>query len=596
MKSYLWMFAASLALGLAVYGNALDNPFQYDDKHSIRYNPSLRSLANIPDFFTDLHAFSSDPRGAMFRPLLLVSYALNYAVHGQEVEGYRWVNLILHVVCALLVLTLTRIVSRDRILPFLAAGFFLLHPIHSEAVNLVSARSDVLVSVLYLATVLGAVGGRLPRAGVGSCFAYGAGLLTKSMAITAPAVVAAYQILQSGWHATARRWRLYGGLALVGSGYLWLLAYLGFFASSMARSPRPIWDHLLTQLKVHVYYLWLFVSPVKLSAEHQFFVSSDWSEPVVLLAGGFLLSLIGGAVLGRRHLMAQGYGWFLFAMLPATVVPLNILVSERRMYLASAGLVLAVCWVFRDILLRWGRLGIALCVAFGLAFGEMCISRNRVWASEISLWEDAVEKGPLAHRARVNLALAYSEVDRREDALRELETGLELSPRFADAWVEMGLILSDMGDLAGAEKAYLWALRFEPETAGIHYNLGNLCEGTQRLEEAIVYYRRALALNPSYADANNNLGHVREAMGFLTEAVAHYRAALEADPQLFQAWYNLGAAVEKMGKRQEAARAYSRARELLKADPDFGANTEYQKFYRKAGEGLERLAESAAVN
>ena len=100
-------------LAVVVYVNALDNPFQYDDKHSVQYNPSIRSLANIPEYFSDLNSFSSDPRGAMFRPLLLVTYALNYAVHGQRVAGYRWVNLALHVGCSLLLMALLRALTQD---------------------------------------------------------------------------------------------------------------------------------------------------------------------------------------------------------------------------------------------------------------------------------------------------------------------------------------------------------------------------------------------------------------------------------------------------------------------------------------------------
>ncbi|MBM3458045.1 MAG: hypothetical protein FJX77_05885, partial [Armatimonadetes bacterium] len=80
LRAALWnlvrarpLAAFGLLAGLlvfALYLGALSHPFQYDDRHSIQFNPHLRSLDKIPAYFTDLHTFSSDSRGTMFRPLV----------------------------------------------------------------------------------------------------------------------------------------------------------------------------------------------------------------------------------------------------------------------------------------------------------------------------------------------------------------------------------------------------------------------------------------------------------------------------------------------------------------------------------------------
>ena len=92
-----------LVLATLTYHNTFDNSFHFDDSHSIVDNPHIRSLENIPRFFVDPTAFSVMPQGAMYRPLLLVSYALNYAVSGYEILSYHVFNLLLHVVNAGLV-------------------------------------------------------------------------------------------------------------------------------------------------------------------------------------------------------------------------------------------------------------------------------------------------------------------------------------------------------------------------------------------------------------------------------------------------------------------------------------------------------------
>ena len=99
MRTFRWQSGLAFVTGLfwlaLVYGHTLNHPFHYDDKHSIKYNPHIRSLSNASSFFTDLGSFSSDSRGRMFRPVLLLSYALNYSWHGQNTEGYRIVNIVL---------------------------------------------------------------------------------------------------------------------------------------------------------------------------------------------------------------------------------------------------------------------------------------------------------------------------------------------------------------------------------------------------------------------------------------------------------------------------------------------------------------------
>ena len=67
-----------LLVGLvcALYYNASGNEFHYDDFHSIVHNPHVRQLGNLPDFFIDPSLFSVDPRQAMYRPLLLATYAI----------------------------------------------------------------------------------------------------------------------------------------------------------------------------------------------------------------------------------------------------------------------------------------------------------------------------------------------------------------------------------------------------------------------------------------------------------------------------------------------------------------------------------------
>ena len=91
--AYIFIACLLFVLVILVYRAGIEVPFQYDDIHSIRDNPNIRSLSNVPVFFQRADMFTLDERSSMFRPVVLVSYALNYYFSGLQVNGYHWFNI-----------------------------------------------------------------------------------------------------------------------------------------------------------------------------------------------------------------------------------------------------------------------------------------------------------------------------------------------------------------------------------------------------------------------------------------------------------------------------------------------------------------------
>ena len=90
-------------LPLAVDFPVLRGGFAFDDLHSISRNPHIRGIENIPRFFTDPACFSGIPRNAMYRPFLLVTYSLDYAIAGLSPWFWHLTNLLLHGAAGVLV-------------------------------------------------------------------------------------------------------------------------------------------------------------------------------------------------------------------------------------------------------------------------------------------------------------------------------------------------------------------------------------------------------------------------------------------------------------------------------------------------------------
>src|SRR5262249_27888902 len=161
-----WPLAALVLLvGViwSVYGEAINTPFVFDDSHSIVENQSITQLwpllgdAKQPG---PLNPPKSSPTCG--RPLVNLSFALNYHFGGLDPSGYHKINLLLHLFCAVLVGLIAwhvanleyfggRFANAGGTLAFLAALFWAIHPLQTETVVYITQRTELMVSLFYLA-------------------------------------------------------------------------------------------------------------------------------------------------------------------------------------------------------------------------------------------------------------------------------------------------------------------------------------------------------------------------------------------------------------------------------------------------------------
>lgn len=599
---YGWMILPIIVL--AAYGNSLGGSFQYDDEHSIQQNIHLRSLRNVPRFFVDPGTFSVDAEKGMYRPLLLATYAVNYAIGGYDVVGYRLVNIVLHAANACLVWRLARLLGLGYSVAMAAGLLFAVHPVCSEPVNYISSRSESLAGFFYLLGIcLFCRQRRATGRGWPVWVALALGLLSKSTVITLPLVLLAYDLLlPTEGRTRGPTWRRMGHhlpLWLISSAYLLVITANGYLVRSAGAPARGPWEQLLTQLKAGGYYLQLLTMPVHLSVEPQFTVQAEISTPV-LAALLFAVSLgVAAALLHRQQLRLQLFlaAWGGLSLLPVVVFPLNVLVNERRVYLACA----ALCIGLAQLLWRVGagrlaspvRLYCVLTVSLAIVLAAATVQRNRAWVDDMSLWRDALRWSPIMPRVHLYLGNAH-----RNRAVRELDEpkraahwqaaekeyrrviGLandgELSLR---ALNNLGSVHFVRGEYEAAGRAYQQALEIRPDYADAIVNLGNATLIRARrakvpqvrsalLEESIALYHRALALRPNHHQAYGNLGVAYQDRGQYPEAQQSFERALDLNPRDWQAATNLGRLHLEIARRVPGAgppdrESLKRARDYL---------------------------------
>lgn len=555
---YGWVLAAAAVL--AVYANSLDGEYHYDDEHSLLNNANIRVLANIPAFFGPQgpQYFSVDPDKGMYRPLLLSSYALNFAWHGFEVRGYHWVNILLHAANAALVWYLARVMGLGTGRALVAGLLFAVHPLASEPVNYLSSRSESLVALGFLASLaLYLRSDGFDRYWGFSLACFALALLSKATAVVLPAVLLAYEgprLLAAG--ASLQRWRSLGArlvpFGVLAAFYVWWISHIRFLTRSLDQEVRSGIVQFYTQLKAFAYYLYLLAAPVRLNVEHQFFEESGASWWLTALPAALLLSW--GALLWfmwrRRFFNALWLNlWSAAVLTPVMVVPLNILVNERRLYMVVAALCLGLAMARPPRLLAAGaRRG--LLVAALVAVAALTWERNSVWADGFSLWGDSVAKAPRMPRPHLYLGNVHVGV-----------AGRTPDPEAADFhWKEA---LRAYQEVVRWDQKRELAMRAINNVGSIHFVLGYY-------DIADKAFRRALEENPAYADALVGVGNVyqvrarqandrEEGRNFMREAARQYETAIQLSPNHFQAHCNLGLMYAGLDEYDKAETAYRRA-------------------------------------
>jgi tetratricopeptide (TPR) repeat protein len=608
---------ACLVVGVTLaYWNSLEAPFLFDDTGAVLHNPTIRRLASLA--VLNPPADGSTTTG---RPVANLSFAINYAISDETVWSYHALNMAIHLLAALTLMglvrrTLSSSVLRDhfgpaaRLLAFLTALLWVLHPLQTESVVCIAQRTESLCGLFYLLTlycfiravrcdtddasfgttktqkykvgersgrtfsVSLCLGGSKPSPGIWYVLSvlfciFGMG--TKEVMVTAPLVVLLYDrtfvagSFSSGWRqrliyypALAGTWLLLAWLVLRGGGARGVSAGFGLGVSW--------WTYLLKQCEAILLYLKLSFWPHPLVLDYGTGVMNSLGDvlwpAVVVLA---LLAATVAALIRKPVAGFLGACFFIILAPSSSVVPLvTQTMAEHRMYLPLAPVV--VLLVLTGY--RWlGSRATWPLVAVAVGLGLVTIARNHDYRDTVAIWTDNVANFPQGARGHNNLAWALQQQGKTEQANAHFARAVALEPGYVTARYNWGVALLDQGRVAEAIAQFETAVQLAPNHADACVNLGNALMQVQRAAEAVPYYETALRLQPA-ADAHYDLGVALAEVGRTEDAAGHLRAALQMNPALPEAHYQLARLAERAG---QPAAAESQYLATLRLAPDHDA-------------------------
>lgn len=474
-----WLLRILLALlVLAAFANSFPGAYLSDDYPIVLNNP----LVIQPRLSAILTAdyWGEGVNMNHHRPLTILSYVVNRALFGPGPFSFHLVNVLQHGGVTLMLYETFLALGVGSAVGWAAAALFAVHPIHTETVNIITGRSELLPALfMLLGLLLARRAGRLLLPAVGACHA--AALLSKESAVIFPLlllVTDAFGERDLG-ALLRRRWRLYAQSAALTTAWLAMRWALPAAALPSHLSVRPLDNPLLdlslpwrlaTALKVQLLYLGKLVFPLRLHAVYVDRMlgpvtgAGDLSWMPVLLGATALLGL---AVFGwrRREAYSLGLAWYgaAFLLTGNFFVTLPYLMAERFAYTPSAGFCLAVAALaaatLRNLDARTQRraAGVVLGLALALLAGRTLV-RNGDFREHIAFWEAETRSEPANARAWLFLADAYRLKARWDDAERALLAVTRLDPALPEPWVALGELWRSLGRIPEARSAFQRAL------------------------------------------------------------------------------------------------------------------------------------------
>lgn len=486
------------------------------------YWPSLGAGFHFDDFATLRHPYVAGPglglepeRMPPTRQLTYLTLHWNYLAGGTDPRGYHWVNLLLHVGNALLVLLIAR-ACLSPLTALLAGALFALHPLQTQAVNYIYQRATLLAAFFALLSFLLFLRQRYGW----SVAAFVLSLLAKVETMALPVFLLAYDLLG---RRRRPRWLYYvfmfGLPALAAGRILYIFnspaATIGFRMEGM-----PAVSYALTQTRVVWTYLRLFFFPVGLNIDHDVPISQGLFSPpttvVALLGLAVVIAALGWLAWRGKQPALWALGFFLLLAPTSSVVPLRDVIFEHRTYFPLVCLVLAAAMVLAR--LPRGVLGPTVAVVL-VALLAGTVTRNRAWQSSEALWADALAKSPGLARPYVQLATVYASSEPRR--CREVaERGLGRHPNNADLHNQLGTCMMALGDAEGALEHFQRATALAGSSVESLNNIGAALLRLGRPEEAAKSFGHALKRNACSANTRINYTSVLWKLGKSEEALA----------------------------------------------------------------------------
>ena len=527
-----------LGLVSIIYSNHFNNPFAFDDVHTIENNIYIKNISNYKLFFKDANTFSSNPNNQTYRPLVSLSFAIDYHLAKGLNPFYFHLSMFLMFLLQLVLMfyVVKKILDNkgyhklNIYFAFFTSLFYGLHSANAETINYISSRSDsystffvIFGFFIYL---------YFPKIRKFQIFLIPIilGMLCKEQAVMFAPLLFVYILFFEEMKNESKIFSKNIFTALKKSFIKILpslivclsLAYLSIKMQTESFTPggNSVYHYLITQPWVYLRYFIAFFLPLNLSADTDWQVFTNFFDERAIIGYVFIVFLIICIFKTFRNKQTRaisfGLSWFLLSLLPtSSIIPLSEVTNDHRMFFPFVGLCLAVisairyvfmkyeAKIFNSLFLKMFILVFTVSVFSANAYGVR--QRNKVWSSDESLWYDVTIKSPKNGRGLMNYGLTQMRKANYETALDYFNRALIYTPYYSYLHTNLGVLHNAMGNKQIAEEYFVNGINYGEDIYVSHYYYSKFLFENNRFQEALLEAEKTRKLSPYYLQNNHLL-------------------------------------------------------------------------------------------
>lgn len=565
----------------------------WDDDVYILDNPLIKEI--------DIKKFFTGPSAGTYNPLVILSWAIEWNLVGEDPFLYHINNLILHLGCLVFVFLVLKQLGLDPLWASLGALLFGIHPLKVESVAWVTERKDVLYALFYLAAIWQYLLFLEKKKRLNLLLTFA--LFVISLFCKIQAVTLAPVLLLLDWYK--------GRKFSAGS----IIEKIPFFAAALAIGLLGIYflkegnvvniddrEHTLAQRFVfgfyaYTQYLIKFLVPYVTCT---YYPQPAAPGPIhyILFAAAF--AIMGYALIKMKKMPALAFAIGFFTINVILLLQIaeagSAFMADRFTYIAYLGPVFFLGLMLQELIKK--KPGLKIMVTGGLllglaVYGAATVTYVKAWENSDTLWSDVIEKYPeKVVVSYVNRGHYLRRNGEGQRAFEDFNTAIRLKPTYALGFLNRGNIYFDRNDTEKAKKDYLEFIRLKKdldtsglkpdEEAGNSYgNLGAIYAKTRKYDTALVYLNIAVRANPSNPTHLNNRGQTYFEMGRYAESTADFNTSLRIKPDNPDIINAVGVNEMRQGRYQQAREYFNKAISIKPAQGVYYMNRCYAAFGMK---------------
>lgn len=549
-------FLFFLILSFLFYGNSIKNGFSLDDSYVTptnypvkgkNYTPNQPYVAggfkNIPLIWRS-HYGHGGGTSYDYRPLVITMFAIEYTIFGQAPHVNHTINVILYgVLVFCLFLLLKRCLndySYKELFALVCSVLFLAHPIHTEVVNNIKCR-DELLALLF--TILASIHvfkyyeyRKVKYLIFSACF-FLLGLYSK---LTSAIFVGLIPLILFFFSKIDKKKIVYILLGLLTCYFLYqkskhvlitekVVRYFFHFENPLYTEHISFYHRIVFALKVFGTYVKLLLFPYPLRFYYGstiFTVHNSLFDFEIILGFIFLIAASYYCYKSKSKIALFGLLFFLISISPLTnlVQPVAGVVGERLCMTASIGfmvLITSVVFSFYKTIPNkvttssFAQKPLSYLCAVLLVFLFYTWNRNNAWESEFSLYEHDAQYSQKSSGINNLLGNKYFEMIAAGDTKKYSQQTL----------------------ISNTLKHYTLAIQDDSIMYSAYNNTGVLYFSyLNQPDLALKYFLTAIRFKPDYAQAHENIGNCYDKKGNFIQAFKNYRIATLENPQQYKSY------------------------------------------------------------